>query len=119
MGDIWLTCDLHGFRTLGYTIMYYTYISTLIICLYNYVLYSNLTFYNPQLSSMHILQERKKSLLFNFGNRIYSSTSFQPGRAPHFIILTKTPTVSGSDLNPRLLSLEDSALLTELMRPDT
>ncbi len=32
--------------------------------------------------------------------------SFQPGRAPHIIIVTEPPAVTGRDLNPGPLSLE-------------
>ncbi len=43
--------------------------------------------------------------------------NFQPGRAPHIIIVTRPPTVPGRDLNEGPLSFEASALLTELTRP--
>ncbi len=38
--------------------------------------------------------------LFILGNMISLKASFQPGRAPHIIIVTKPPTVPGWDLNP-------------------
>ncbi len=61
---------------------------------------------------------RKERSLVTLGNRIYLKASFQPDRATHIIIVTRPPTVSGRDLKPGPLSLEESALLTELMRPD-
>ncbi len=41
---------------------------------------------------------------------------FQPGQAPHIIIVTRPPTVPGRELNPGPLSLEDNALLNVLAR---
>ncbi len=38
--------------------------------------------------------------------------------APHIYIVNGPPTVPGRDLNPGPLSLDESALPTELMRPD-
>ncbi len=52
--------------------------------------------------------------LFTLGNRLQLKANFQPGRAPHIIIVTGPPTVPGRDLNPGPLSFEASALLTEL-----
>ncbi len=42
--------------------------------------------------------------------------SFPNSRAQHIVIVTRPPTVHGRDLNPGLLSLEES-ILTELLRP--
>ncbi len=44
--------------------------------------------------------------------------NFQPGQAPHIIIVTGPPTVHGWDLNPGPLSFEASPLKTELTRSD-
>ncbi len=63
-----------------------------------------------------LLQVKKR--LFTLGNRIKLKASFQPGGAPHIIIVTLPPIIHGRDLNPGPLSLEESAFLSELMRPD-
>ncbi len=60
----------------------------------------------------------RKGPLFTLDNRIYLIASFQLSRAPHISIVTRPPTVPGRDLNPAPLSLGESSLLTELMRPD-
>ncbi len=57
-----------------------------------------------------------KSPLYTIGNKIWFKASFLPGRAPHICIVTRSNAVPGWDLNPGPLSLEESALLTELMR---
>ncbi len=62
-------------------------------------------------------KKERKGPFFILGNRIWLKASFQPGRAPHIIIVAGPPTVPGRHLNPRPLSLEESALLTKLMRP--
>ncbi len=54
--------------------------------------------------------------LFTLGNRIYLKASFQHGRAPNIIIVTGPHNVPGWDSNPEPLSLDKSALLTELMK---
>ncbi len=49
---------------------------------------------------------------------LQSAATFQPGRAPHIIIVAVPPTVPGWNLTPGPLSFEASALPTELTRLD-
>ncbi len=58
-------------------------------------------------------KQKRKAPLFILSK---FKVSFQPGRALHIIIVTGPPTVPSRDLNPGPLSLQENALLTELMR---
>ncbi len=60
--------------------------------------------------------KERKGLLFTLGNRISLKANFQPGRAPHIIIVTGSPTLPGQDLNPGPLSLDERAILIGLTR---
>ncbi len=55
------------------------------------------------------------SLLTGFSSKLV----FNLAGASYIIIVTMPPTVPDQDLNSGPLSLEESALLIELMRPDT